>query len=52
MNQIDELMIAAYNMGYDNYSLDELEAYCDHMNVSDNLWTKMVEKFEEGYSGR
>jgi predicted secreted protein len=49
MNKIDELMIAAYNMGYDQDSRDELDAYCDHMNVDDALRIKMVEKFEEGY---
>jgi predicted secreted protein len=49
MNKIEELMIAAYNMGYDQNSRDEFEAYCDHMNVDDNLRAKMLEKFEEGY---
>jgi predicted secreted protein len=49
MNQIDELMITAYNMGYDQDSRDEFEAYCDHMNVNDDLRAKMLEKFEEGY---
>ncbi len=49
MNQIDELMIAAYNMGYDQDSRDSFEAYCDNMNVNDNLRAKMLEKFEEGY---
>lgn len=49
MNKIDELMVAAYNMGYDQNSRDEFEAYCDHMNVDGDLWAKMLEKFEEGY---
>ncbi len=49
MNNVDELMIVAYNMGYDQDSRDELDEYCDHMNVSDDLRVKMVEKFEEGY---
>jgi hypothetical protein len=49
MNQIDELMIAAYNMGYDQASSDEFDSYCDHMNVNDDLRAKMLEKFEEGY---
>ena len=49
MNQTDELMAAAYKMGYDQDSRDELEAYCDHMNVNDDFRAKMIEKFEEGY---
>jgi predicted secreted protein len=49
MNQIDELMVAAYNMGYDQASSNEFEAYCEHMNVDDDLRAKMLEKFEEGY---
>jgi len=49
MNKIDELMTAAYNMGYDQDTRDEFDAYCDHMNVNDNLRAKMLEKFEEGY---
>ena len=49
MNQIDELMTAAYNMGYDQASSNEFEAYCENMNVNDDLRAKMLEKFEEGY---
>lgn len=49
MNKIDELMTAAYNMGYNQDSRDEFEAYCDDMSVNDDLWAKMLEKFEEGY---
>jgi hypothetical protein len=49
MNKIDELTIAAYNMGYDQNSRDEFEAYCEHMNVDGDLFAKMLEQFEEGY---
>jgi hypothetical protein len=49
MNKVDELMIAVYNMGYDQYSREQFEEYCDHMNVNDDLRVKLLEKFEEGY---